>query len=129
MTHSAQDQGRSLAIARALALGLHDDAPIDAPSEASASLSEPLRVPHVEPEALIDRVRVALRLLGFEPARTQLEASPRGKVRGTVISGRFSHQSSLTRQCELRDQLERELGEEAMKRIGLFVTLTPAEAE
>ena len=112
---------RQAAIADALSSGLHEDSPCEWSPEPRVTLAEPT--------ALIDRVRVALQLLGYDPALTQLEQSPNGKVTGLLRSGRFAHQSQLERQCELRNQLERELGPEAMNRIGLFVTLTPAEAE
>lgn len=122
-TRPKPGDARQAAICVAMSLGIHDDAPFE--------LAEPRGRPSLveEPRDLIDRVRVALVSLGFDPRQLRLEQDPLGTVRGVIIASRFAHQSQLSRQGELRDQLERELGPEAIHRIGVFVTLTPAEAE
>lgn len=74
-----------------------------------------------------ERLREALRALGFKDSEIQLDSTPDGMVGGVLVSERFAGQSQEGRQNALWDGLRKHLEPDELERIVLIMTMTPRE--
>lgn len=74
-----------------------------------------------------ERVREALRALGFKDDEVQLDSAEGGQVGGVLVSQQFVGRSQEDRQKALWDGLRRQLRPEELVQIVAIMTMTPEE--
>lgn len=77
--------------------------------------------------ALLDRLKEALRDIGYTDDEFHLERTATGKVGGHIVSEAFRGESQTNRQAKLWLQLERRLSKSDLAKIVAILTVTRAE--
>ena len=74
-----------------------------------------------------ERLRIALRRLGYDDAEVQLESAGGGMVGGVLVSEKFVGLSQEDRQKQLWDGLQHQLQADDLTQIVAIMTMTPQE--
>jgi hypothetical protein len=78
-------------------------------------------------QPLVDKLKVALREIGYTDDEFALESTPTGRVGGRIVSEAFLGESQINRQSKLWAELEKRLSGDELAQIIALLTVTPLE--